>query len=56
MQIDNAVMKVNGKDITLDVPPQLIDDRSFVPVRAVANGLNVYVDWLDKTQIVLIYS
>ena len=31
MQIDNKVINVNGENITLDVPPQLVDSRTLVP-------------------------
>jgi len=54
MQIDNPVISVNGEDITLDVPPRLIDGRTLVPVRAVAEGLNAYVSWEEETQTVYI--
>ena len=36
MQIDNPVISVSGEDIALDVPPLLVDDRTLVPVKAVA--------------------
>ena len=39
MQIDNTVIKVNDETITLDVPPQLVDSRTLVPARAVAESL-----------------
>jgi hypothetical protein len=54
MQIDNSVIKVSGKDITLDVAPQLVDNRTLVPVRAVAEGLAAGVKWDDGTQTVII--
>ena len=54
MQIDNAVISVSGKEVELDVPPQLIDSRTLVPVRAVAEGLQADVKWDDNTQTVII--
>jgi len=54
MQIDNVVMSVNEKEITLDVPPQLVDDRTLVPVRAVAEGLDAEVQWDGDTRTVII--
>lgn len=54
MQIGNAVISVNGTEIELDVPPQLVDDRTLVPVRAVAESLNAQVEWDDATQTVII--
>lgn len=46
----NAV--VNGKVKTLDVPAQIIDGRTLVPARFVAENLNCNVVWDDKTQTV----
>ena len=56
MHIDNVVISVSGEDITLDVPPLLVNDRTLVPVRAVAESLNAYVDWDGETQTVIITS
>lgn len=54
MQIDNVVISVNDKDVTLDVPPQLVDSRTLVPVRAVVEGLDADVKWDGDTQTVII--
>ncbi len=54
MQIDNNVINVSGEDITLDVPPQLVDGRTLVPARAVAESLNAKVDWDGETATVII--
>jgi len=54
MQIDNAVITVNGREITLDVPPQIVDDRTLIPVRAVAEGLSATVGWDGDTKTVTI--
>ena len=35
MQIDQPVIVVSGEEITLDVAPQLVGDRTLVPIRAV---------------------
>ena len=56
MQIDNTTIEVSGKEIVLDVPPQLIGDRTLVPVRAVAEGLDTDVDWNEATRTVIIIS
>lgn len=54
MQIDNNVMSVNGNPVTLDVPPQLVDSRTLVPVRAVAESFDAQVVWEEYTNSVLI--
>lgn len=56
MQIGNQNMSVNGNNITLDVPPKIINGRSLVPVRAVAEGFSAGVDWEDSSKTVFITS
>lgn len=45
MHIDNNILSVNGNAITLDVPPQLVEGRTLVPVRAVAESFDIHVIW-----------
>ena len=54
MQIGNAVMNVNGQEIVLDAAPQLIDGRTLVPVNAVEQGLDAWVEWNAPAQTVAI--
>lgn len=56
MQIGNSVINVGGTEVTLDVPPQLIDDRTLVPVRAVAESFLSKVDWNNDSSTVIITS
>lgn len=44
----------NGEIITLDVPAQMINDRTLVPVRAVSEAFNCKVDWNDSIKQVSI--
>lgn len=52
MTIDNAVMTVNGNGITLDSVPTIVDDRTLVPVRAIAEAFGSTVDWKADTKTV----
>lgn len=56
MQIGNNLINVNGKDIAFDVAPQLVDGRTLVPARAVAESLKAKVDWDGDTRTVIITS
>jgi len=47
-------MYVNSKEISLDIPPMIMNNRTLVPVRAVAEGLGCEVDWDSKRYIVSI--
>ena len=54
LQIGNTEMQVNGKAVTLDAAPKLLNDRTLVPVRAVSESLNANVDWNEKTRKVTV--
>lgn len=54
LQIDNNIMYKNGEAISLDVPAQLIGERTLVPARAVAEAFNCKVDWVEAAQQVII--
>ena len=54
IQINNTVAKVDGNDVTLDVPAQLINSRTLVPVRFISESLGLKVDWEAQTRTVII--
>lgn len=60
MQIGKTTLNVNdiftgeAKEVTLDVPPCIVGDRTLVPVRAISESLGMQVDWDDLTRTVLI--
>ena len=56
VQIDNAVMTKNGKEIILPLPPRLVDGRTLVPISAIAEGFDVTIDWNKVQQKVTIIS
>lgn len=43
---------LDGKPIEFDVPPQIIDDRTLVPVRAIFEALGAEVEWDENTDTV----
>lgn len=47
---------ISGKTdiIELDVPPQIVSERTLVPVRAVSEALDKTVDWDEQTKSVII--
>ena len=56
MQIGNYNITVSGITITLDVPPLIVEGRTLVPVRAVAESFNAIPMWDDLTQTVTLIS
>ena len=60
LAINSNILLINDtttgetKKIELDVPAQLVNDRTLVPVRAVSEALDAKVDWDENAQTVLI--
>jgi hypothetical protein len=54
MQIGNHVMQADGRDLELDVPPQVLFSRTFAPVRAVSESLGAAVGWDEDSYTVTI--
>ncbi len=51
LKINSNTAMVNGTSVSLDVPAQILDGSTFVPVRFIADSLGVNVNWnsQDKT-------
>lgn len=47
---------VNGETKTLDVPAQVINDRTFVPLRFIGEAFDAKVNWIEQTKTVDITS
>lgn len=43
---------VNGENVQLESAPVIVDDRAMVPVRILAEGLQVPVSWSSETRVV----
>lgn len=56
MQVGSDTIKINGNDVPVDVPAQIVDGRTVVPVRVISEGLNCDVDWSQETKTVIISS
>jgi hypothetical protein len=50
IQINNTTAYVNGEAKTLDVPAQLINDRTMIPARFVSEALGCEVTWYEDAQ------
>lgn len=56
MTIDSTKLNVNGQVNNMDVAPIIKDDRTFVPLRFVAQYMGLGVDWDAKTYTVILTS
>ncbi len=48
--LGDQLMVVNGQAVPLDVAPELINNRTMLPLRALAETLGLTVQWHPKTQ------
>ena len=56
MTIGDDKMMKNGITYTLDVPAQIIGERTLVPVRAIAEAFGNNVGWNGDTQTVILIN
>ena len=48
----NITVKLDGKAMSFDVPPQIMNGRTMVPMRAIFENLGASVDWDNATKTV----
>ena len=56
LTIGSAEFTTNGVVHTLDVPAQIINDKTMLPIRAVLESVGYYVSWDRRLRIVLVSS
>lgn len=49
---ENIRVYIDGEKVTFDVPPQIINGRTMVPIRAIAEKLNISIDWIPSDNVV----
>lgn len=54
--VDSKTGYENGKEFTMDVPATIVNDRTMLPVRALADALHLNMKWDDPNRIVSIQS
>ena len=54
LRINNTRVDVNERSIQAEVAPQIIDNRTMIPLRIVAEALNCQVNWDQPTKTVTI--
>ena len=53
-QIDSLTYTNDGLKKSLDAAPEIVEDRTFVPLRAVSEALNCDVQWLEGQRMVIV--
>lgn len=56
LTIGSSILYRNGETIYMDVPGQIINDRTMVPLRAVSESFGSSVYWDNDTRTVRIYT
>jgi len=54
--IGSYVFTSNGEEFMLDVPAQIINSRTMVPIRLPLESVGIEVDWDDVTMTVVVYT
>jgi undecaprenyl pyrophosphate synthase len=52
--IGSEIAYVNGKEVTLDVPPAIMQGRTLIPMRFIAEAFKAQVHWDSETGSVMI--
>ena len=50
LYIDSAAAYIDGRAVTLDSAPFIRDDRTYLPLRFIAEALGAKVDWYPETR------
>lgn len=56
LTIDSTTAYLNGNSVSLDVAPQIINGRTLLPIRFVAESFGYVVDWVEDTKTVDIHN
>ena len=54
INIDSDTAYVNGKEVKLDSPAFIENDRTYTPIRFISEELGADVKWFENTQRVVI--
>jgi hypothetical protein len=54
LHIGDKYATVDGKELTMDVPAQIIDGATYVPIRFLSESLGAQVRWREADQLVMI--
>lgn len=56
LTIDSKIAKVDSNSVVTDVPPIIVNSRTYTPSRFVAEQLGATVDWNEAKQLVTVTS
>jgi hypothetical protein len=56
LQIGSNQMSVAGKVVSLDAPAKIVNERTYVPLRAISEGFGAEVEWNGENRTINIKS
>ncbi len=56
LPIGSHKVEINGAEVELDVPAQLVNDRTMVPLRFLSEAVGANVNWVDSSATVYVTS
>lgn len=56
LPIDSKTIKIDGKDVNIDQAAIIKGDRTFVPIRFIAENLDMVVNYINDTRVIEISS
>ncbi len=54
LKLDSDTILVNGKEAKIDVPAQLVNNRTMVPIRFIAQALNQEIEYDSETGAIIV--
>ena len=54
MRVDDPVAIVNGEEVSLEVPPTIVDERVLVPLRFVSENMGMEASWNEDTKEIIV--
>ena len=54
MPIQSDIIYVNSEPVIIDTPPQIMNGRTMIPLRAAAEGLGLHVSYDDASRTITI--
>ncbi|MCL2578313.1 MAG: stalk domain-containing protein [Defluviitaleaceae bacterium] len=54
IRIDQYIFTTNGEEFELDVPAQIINGRTLVPIRFPLESIGVFIDWREDERMVIV--
>jgi hypothetical protein len=54
IQLDSNIVLVDGEEVKIDVPAELSNERTYVPIRFIAETFKQKVEWDEETGTVII--